>query len=276
MSLRSMSRSLALALIVLSAQANAGPITVSLATSKDNTVIQQTNPSTQLSNGQGDIFVGRTNQDGQGPATISIRRGLIAFDIAGNLPAGATITKVTLTMRDVMGLNGDPVVELHRSLQDWGEGSSFFSGGVGAPAENNDATWLYTFYNKANPAASPTWSTPGGNYSGTVSGSAVVSDDLGGGQLFTWSSTQMIADVQDWLNNPGNNFGWFVLGDETKGQTAKRLNSGESSSPPNVPPVLAITYVVPEPSSLALCAFAAVGVALSAGRRRQPMKTQLG
>ena len=62
----------------------------------------------QLSNGLGDIYVGRTNQDGQGPATISIRRGLIAFDIADNIPAGATITGVTLTVDDVRGIEWEP------------------------------------------------------------------------------------------------------------------------------------------------------------------------
>ena len=63
--------------------------------SKTNTLIQVTSASAQqLSNGLGDIYVGRTNQDGQEPATISIRRGLVAFDIADNIPAGATITGV--------------------------------------------------------------------------------------------------------------------------------------------------------------------------------------
>jgi len=62
--------------------------TVELTPSKTNTLIQVTSSagSAQLSNGQGDIYVGRTNQDGQGPATISIRRGLMAFDIADNVP----------------------------------------------------------------------------------------------------------------------------------------------------------------------------------------------
>lgn len=161
---------------------------VNLNPSQDNSLIQQTNPATQLSNGQGDIFVGRTNQDGQGPATISIRRGLIQFDIAGNIPAGATITSVSLTLRDVMGLNGDPSVDLHRVLQAWGEGNSFQNGGMGAPATDNDATWLYRFYNAANPGSSPAWATPGGSFDPSISGSAIVSDDLGGGQSFTWSS----------------------------------------------------------------------------------------
>jgi len=39
--------------------------------SKTNSLIQVASASAeQLSNGLGDIYVGRTNQDGQGPATI--------------------------------------------------------------------------------------------------------------------------------------------------------------------------------------------------------------
>jgi hypothetical protein len=254
---------------------SAAAASVAIQPSKDNTLIQQTNPASQLSNGQGDIFVGRTNQDGPGAtiATISTRRGLEAFDVAGNVPAGATITGVTLTMRDVMGLNGDPSVELHRLLQDWGEGASFQSGGMGAAAQNGDATWLYTFFNFASPGSSPTWSTPGGNFSATVSASAVIFDDLGGGQLFSWSSASnplMITDVQFWLDNPAANFGWLLKDNEALGQTAKRFNSGESTLSPNVPPVLTITYIVPEPPGLALCAIVAISMALTGRTVRRP------
>jgi hypothetical protein len=247
--------SLAIALVpVLSSFV--GAVTVPLNPSKDNTLIQRTDPAGQLSNGLGDVFVGRTNQDGQGTATISIRRGLVQFDVAGSIPAGSTITGVTLTMRDVMGLNGDPVVRLHTVLQDWGEGTSFQNGGMGAAATENDATWLYRFYNAATPALSPAWSTPGGDFNPVASAAAVISDDLGGLQLFSWSSAGMVADVQSWLDNPAGNFGWLLQGDESMGQTAKRLNSGESA----VPPVLSITYTIPEPSTWLLLALGSLVV----------------
>jgi hypothetical protein len=225
-----------------------------------------------LSNGLGDIFVGRTNQDPSGPPMISIRRGLIQFDIAGAVPAGATITDVSLTLRDVMGLNGDRPTSLHRTLQDWGEGTSFQGGGMGAPATDGDATWLYRFYNAANPALSPTWTTPGGDFSPTVSASTIVSDDLGGGQLFTWTGAGMVADVQSWLNNPSTNFGWLLMGTETATQTAKRLNSGESTTSPNQPPVLTITFV-PEPASLILVVGALVGIVFFDARHRTAVRS---
>jgi hypothetical protein len=238
--------------------------------SKDNTLIQQTNPATQLSNGLGDIFVGRTNQDGQGPATISIRRGLVAFDIAGAIPAGSTINSVTLTMRDVMGLNGDRNTTIHRVLADWGEGTSLFNGGQGGPATTGDATWLYRFDDATTPAASIPWGTAGGDFVSAVSSEVIVSDDLGGGQTFTWTSTgyaQFVTDVQNWLDNPSSNFGWLLRGVETAGQTAKRLNSGESA----FSPVLTIDFtpaVVPEPSTWFLLGVAGAIAGVHRVRRR--------
>ncbi len=232
--------------LVVSSVARAGM--VSLAPSKDNTLIEQTDPGNQLSNGQGDVFAGRTGQP-----SGSIRRGLLAFDVAGNVPAGSIITGVTLTIREVSGLNGDSIVELHRALQDWGEGASFQPGGMGAAAQDGDATWMYTFYDFDDPTSSPTWSTPGGDYSPTVSASTILYDQFAPGPIFppnssfSWSSAsnpQILADVQSWLDSPAGNFGWLLLGDESIGQTAKRLGSGESATPPQ----LLITYV-PEPAS---------------------------
>jgi hypothetical protein len=185
---------------------------------------------------------------------------LVAFDVAGAVPAGATITGVTLTLRDVQGQNGDQVVSLHHLDQDWGEGSS-----TGAAAADGDATWLYTFYNAVSPGDSSTWATPGGSFAALASASTLISNDLGAGQLFSWSSAgnpQMLADVQQWLAAPATNFGWIVVGNETVGQTAKRFNGGESATPP----VLEIQYVIPEPGAVLLASLA--GVAGPIRRRR--------
>jgi hypothetical protein len=266
----------ALVLLCVTAK-GAVAVTVNLAPSKDNTLIQpavptQANPSGQLSNALGDIFVGRTNQDGQGPAVFSIRRGLEAFDIKDNVPAGATITGVTLTVRDVTGLSTTSTIELHRALQDWGEGTSFQNGGSGSAATNGDATWLYTFFNHGDPSSSPTWTTPGGSFNSTVSAAAV--DSLTAAGFLTWSSAinpQMLSDVQSWLANPSGNFGWVILGNEAAGQTARRLNCRESTTSPNVAPVLSIQFTVPEPSGAvlaALCAIALAASGLRRGRRR--------
>jgi hypothetical protein len=245
-----------LLILVLFLARSVAASTVSIVPSKDTTLIQDSTGST--SNGQGTgFFAGRTNQDGQNPPTISIRRGLVRFDIAGAVPAGSTITSVSLTMySNAPGQNGDRTVTLNRVLADWGEGASNTSGGTGAPAQMNDATWLYRFYNPGDPGSSPAWSAPGGDFAATASASRVV---LSATNHATWNSAGMVANVQSWLDNPSQNFGWAVLGDESVGQTAKRFASreyGTAADPipgdnPADQPMLTITYV-PEPAGAAI------------------------
>ena len=131
-------------------------------------------------------------------------------------------------------------VELHKLLADWGEGTSIAPDpeGEGAPATTNDATWRHRFFDTIF------WTTEGGDFSATVS----ASQSVGPVGQYMWSSAQMVADVQSWLDNPASNFGWLVLGDESTTQTAKRFDTRESASPP----VLTIQYtpgprVVPTP-----------------------------
>src|SRR5215213_9552659 len=61
---------------------------ITIGASKDNTIYQ--NSPTSSAGASGAIFSGTNN-------TTSPRRGLIAFDVAGSLPAGVTITSGSLT-----------------------------------------------------------------------------------------------------------------------------------------------------------------------------------
>jgi hypothetical protein len=192
---------------------------VNINPSKDNTLYQYDPLDGDHSNALGfHFFAGETGMN-------ELRRGVLAFDIAGNVPSGSTITVVSLNVNmSRTPTNTAYVVELHRLLADWGEGTSVAPGeeGDGAPATPNDATWRHRFFDTTF------WSTQGGDFSATVSASQMV------GQVgqYTWSSAQMVADVQAWLDNPASNFGWLVLGDETAIATAKRFDTRESASPP--------------------------------------------
>lgn len=186
--------------------AAATPETQILPASKDNTLIE--NSTGELSNGVGPVFfVGSTNQ-----SSNSIRRGLIAFDVAQAIPAGSTITEVEMTLNLERTAGGKESVALHRVLSDWGEGSSSTKGGRGAPATTDDATWIHTFYDQ------DLWSQPGGDFSPNISAEAIVEDE----GSYVWGSTpEMVQDVQEWLDSPENNFGWLLLGNETNSGTAK-------------------------------------------------------
>jgi hypothetical protein len=203
----------------------AGAATISITPSKDNTLYQYVPAEGDLSNALGfHFFAGET-------AMNEIRRGVLSFDIAGNIPPGSTITSVTLSLNmSRTAFDTAVTVELHKLLADWGEGTSRAPGeeGTGAPATPNDATWRHRFYDAIF------WTNQGGDFSAMVS----ASQSVGPIGQYTWSSTQMIADVQSWLDNPATNFGWLVLGDESAGATAKRFDTRESASPP----VLTIVY----------------------------------
>ena len=202
------------------------PSSVNLSAVKDNTLYEHS--SGALSNGAGDhFFAGRTS------SSALIRRGVIAFDISGNISSGSTINSVKLTLHMSRTGVGDETVELHKILADWGEGTSNASGneGGGASATTGDATWNHTFFNTS------TWTTAGGDFSATVSAGATV----GGIGDYTWGSTaQVVADVQAWLDDPSTNFGWLLEGNEDA-RSAKRFDSKENGNAANVP-VLTITF----------------------------------
>jgi hypothetical protein len=210
--------------------------------SLENNLIQSS--AGTLGNALGDIFVGRTNQ----PAGQSIRRGLMQFNVAGSIPSGATISGGTLTMTDVTsGSTGSQTLNLYAVSDSWGQGTSYVSGGAGTAATNNDATWLYRFYNSASPLTSLSWTNSGGDFSSTLSGAAMDSTN---GQLVVWSSAsnpQMTADIQSWLDNPAGNFGWLLEGNEGAPNTAKVLGAGPFYT--GTGPALTISYTVPEPST---------------------------
>lgn len=209
----------------------ASAATVSIMPSKDNTLYQYFPAEGDLSNGAGFHFFAGENGTGE------IRRGVLAFDIAGSIPPGSTIIAVSLSLNMSMTSSDTPrTVELHDLLADWGEGTSHAPGGegTGAPATPNDATWRHRFYDMIF------WTTQGGDFSATVS----ASQSIGPIGQYMWSSTQMTADVQSWLDNPATNFGWLVLGDESAAATAKRFDTRESATPP----VLTIEYTRTAPS----------------------------
>lgn len=200
--------------------------TVILPASKDNTLYE--NATGDLSNGKGaSFFVGTTLEE-----TNSRRRGLIAFDLS-SIPAGAMVTAASLSM-SVTRAGPDPVpgdISLNRVLADWGEGLSDAGspGGQGAPAETGDATWIHTFYNTSF------WANSGGDFSSTASATTAVTT-VG---IYSWSSSQLVADVQSWVSNPAGNFGWIVTGDEINPGSAARFSSRENSTDP---PQLSVTF----------------------------------
>lgn len=214
--------------------------TATLNPTKDNSLFSEGG-----SNGAGDfLFIGRTSGRGGG----ATRRTLLAFDVAGAVPAGATITGAALTLNMSRTTAGAQAATLHNILADWGEGTSnaVQQEGRGTGATTGDATWTQRF------SSGEAWQAQGGDFEATVSATVTV----GGGGTYTWTSAEMIADVQSWLDDPDTSFGWLIRGNESATQTAKRFDSKDNGTLANRP-VLEITYEVaaqaeptPEPTEV--------------------------
>lgn len=214
---------------------------VTLSPSKDNAIFQSPDSN---SDGLGPHFyVGRT-------ASGSLRRALLAFDIAGSIPAGSFITDVTLTLNMSQAPTSGPattLISLFTLLADWGEGTSDSGspGGSGATATPGDATWNRRFFDTVS------WTTAGGDFDPVASASTSVNKTEG---LFTWNSSGLVSDVQAWLDDPASNFGWILRGDEATNTTARRFDSRDNSTVA-VRPQLTITYSpIPEPATFGLFA----------------------
>lgn len=183
-----------------------------------------------LANGSGPaFFAGRTSQ-----SQSSRRRALLAFDVAGSLPADARVVGAELLL-ELTPSHPEPAwVVVHGVHADWSEGPSVASGGGGQLAQPGDSTWLH----RSLPDL--VWATPGGDFASDPSAATLVGDV--GPHRF--ASLGLAADVQAWIDGSSAEFGWILLGDETRPSTAKRFASRESDDAA-LPPALVIRFERP-------------------------------
>lgn len=223
------SRSVAtLALLGALATGLAAQTTVSVSCAADNTLYQD--PLGSVSNGAGPgFFVGISGVN-------QVQRAVLRFDVAAAVPAGASIVAARLNVevqQSMLLSNLD--VTAHRVLQAWGEGASvgFGGGGAGAPAQPGDATWLHTFY------PGSFWTTPGGDFAPVPS---FTMPTPGSGPASSSDGPETVADVQFWLDNPAQNFGWLLKSNESlPAPTSRRFTSRTAGA--GAKPTLTVTYI---------------------------------
>jgi len=185
----------------------------------------------------GDLHVsaGRDGNGGGNP-----RRALFRFDL-GSIPAGSVINSATLKLTVVKSPafgSMNSTFELHRLTAGWIEGTK--TGNNGMAASPGEATWN----NRAHGIAP--WSV-GPGAAGDFSASSSASTAIIGNDLYAWSSALLTEDVQGWIDNPGQNFGWIVISDgEAVNKTARGFGSREYSTPTSQP-VLEIDFTPPAP-----------------------------
>jgi hypothetical protein len=244
--------------------------TVNLPAVQNASLLGGADATNNASLGEPGMFVGTDGQDNP-------KRGLIEFNIAGNIPAGATITSVQLqlTVGQIAGSggggsSGGVTISLFDEAQAWGQptnvvGATSFGGhGHGAAPATGDATWNYAFFN-----ATP-WQIAGGDWTSSLSTIASASSN-GTPATVTWSSAAMVSDVQNWLNNPSTNNGWLLKNsdevDATDFLAFWGAQGAANNNNPAIAPDLMVTYTpIPEPSSVLLLA---IGLPMLLARRRR-------
>ncbi|MBA4147498.1 MAG: DNRLRE domain-containing protein [Verrucomicrobia bacterium] len=158
-------------------------------------------------------------------------RGMLRFDVAAGIPVGSKIKSVQLVV-EVVGIPVEPPsganFRLHRVLRPWGEGDKI---SVGGPGRGDTATIGEVTWNHRHALTVDEWGAPGGlagmDFSPAMSGERFMepSDNLA---YEFGSSSQMVADVQMWLDEPASNYGWLLKAeDEETRTTARRFASRE-------------------------------------------------
>jgi hypothetical protein len=218
------------AVLALSQAAWADSIT--LVASRDNTLYQHA--AGAFSNGAGEfLFAGVTRLS-------EIRRIVLRFDLS-SIPPRSTVDSARLVLEVDRSVTPAADFAIHRLVADWGEDASNAGdpGGLGAPSQPGDATWIHRFYDTVF------WVTPGGDFVATPSATATV-PVLGAAE---WGpDPAMTADVQDWLDNPAGNFGWLIRAADESVANAKRLFSRENPLT-HLRPRLIVEYTPPCPGS---------------------------
>jgi hypothetical protein len=246
--------------LVILAAASLNAETLTLQPTADTTLIQIA-PESNL--GGADFFNAGTAGNG------NHNRALFLFEVSGAIPAGSIINSVSLSLDIVRQPVDDwqpALFGLHRINVSWGEGEKIpeeGSPGLGAPASPDEATWTHRFFTGVQ------WSAPGGqagvDFAATASSTAFV---FGLGDPVEFEATSELAsDVQDWVNNPQQNYGWMLMCESE--EVRKSARSFASSESGTGGPFLTIDYtVVPEPGPLVLLGGGMVLLGLMAWRRR--------
>jgi spore coat protein A len=222
--------------------------TITLTAGRDTTLYSENGA---ISNGAGDyLFTGRT-QDG------FFRRALLWFDVASAVPPGATVTGATVTLTLSRTRTESLPVELHRVTAPWGEGTSHAPGeeGAGAAATAGDATWTHRLY------PSTLWATAGGEHAAAASATAAIGKSPG---PYSWTSAQLAAEVQGWLDGTLPNHGWLLLATTSGTKETKRFNTHENPDA-GTRPALTLTFTSSTPTGACCAADGTCSVVASPG-----------
>ncbi|EGD81691.1 hypothetical protein PTSG_02404 [Salpingoeca rosetta] len=198
----------------------------------EDTTICDSNTEEDLANALGDgLYVGVTGRDLE-------RRALVKFNVT-DVPNPDGIQNVTFVLYERSNPKDQPAnISLHRVLQEWHEGMSFFPGGACAPSSSIDASWNYSVVNQTR------WQAPGGSFVATPSVLTEVGKDTA---FYTWSGDGLIDDVKFWVANPEQNFGWILLNNQEGARSVKSFASRQAADAEDIPRLIIGYDLAPSP-----------------------------
>ncbi|NNE08058.1 MAG: DNRLRE domain-containing protein [Gemmatimonadetes bacterium] len=198
--------------------------TIVLEPARDATLFEDSTGATASGSGPG-LFAGNN-------AGSNTRRALLLFDVAGEVPGGATVDSAELRLHVDSAPFPDSVsVSIHLATAIWGEGASRSNGGRGAPADTGDATWLHRHF------PDELWSQAGGDFDPAGLDTLAVGPE----GFVSWTGAALIQLVREWLDNPVSNYGLLLKGEEGAPSTVRRFDSREQE-PGDLRPVLTVHF----------------------------------
>lgn len=194
--------------------------------------------------GANDFIVAGTSGHALPNTQLARTRALIKFDLAGRVPAGATITRVRVTVTVVFASSATgSIFALSKARGSWTEGRGIGPGGQSAQVA--EVTWT------SRVAGSSNWQVAGALGANDVAQTESATTPVNSPGSYTFESAGLIADVQSWLAAPADNFGWVLWGQSATAQTGRQFASREADAGK---PILEITYTVP-PAELRITGF---------------------
>ncbi len=156
----------------------------------------------------------------------NVQRGILKFDLTGQVPTGVTITKATLGL---FSYNSGQL-----------RGSTGFYGAY--PISTN---WVYNQCNWSNATSSVAWTTGGGDFAATPDATAPKQ-----GVANVWYNWDVTTRVQSWLAGSSTNYGWMIKCVDENNHNQDWLYQSDTSNAVYRPKLVVSDLLAPVPGDI--------------------------
>lgn len=171
------------------------------------------------------------------------RRVLIDFDFDGFIPPGSTVSAARLVITPTAATSTSGLI-IYRIGGPWAPGVSAPENEfLGGPAETGDPTWLYRSYNSTDDSMNRPWQQPGGDF--VVDQPLIAALGTVDGDTVSYTSEDLVTDIQSKVTRPDQHFGWIFLSDEASFTTGIFQFASGDHDDEDLQPYLEVTFTAP-------------------------------